>query len=143
MNTRELALELAQLKPAQRQQLLLELPEAKREQLLPLIDELRSLVDARGGAQAFEQVLADMRDEAEPRPHNCFDEAVLSHLLQHESIALKRQLMDVFVAGQHELMTERVHTALAAWLQARLRDSPFVAPEPVSEKTWWKRLRHG
>jgi len=141
MNIRELALALAQLQPARRRQLLAELPEERRALLEPLIEQARAL-GARAGAGTFEQVLERMQIESAPQADALSDAAVLSHLLQHESPALRRQVVDVFSGGERGLMTERVRALVGDWLRSRLALSPFEAP-PAPKTSWWRRWRHG
>jgi len=140
MKTKRLALELAALEPARRERLLAELPEEKRMEMARCINEAAPMIEGR--LSAFERVLSEL----EQAP-NDFDESSLALVLEGESIALKRQLTDVFVRGQNHLMSSHVRELVMEHLRAKKADVMAQAPvaQPIVKRpAWyqfWSRLK--
>jgi hypothetical protein len=140
MKTKRLALELAALEPARRERLLAELPEDKRTEMARCINEAAPMIAGR--LSAFEQVLS----EFEQAPHD-FDETSLGLVLAGESIALKRQLTDVFVRGQDQLLSSHVRELVMEHLRAKKAEvmAQVPATQPIVKRpAWyqfWSRLK--
>lgn len=140
MKTKRLALELAVLEPAQRERLLAELPEEKRAEMARCIAEAAPMIEGR--LSAFECVLSELEQVVSD-----FDEPTLALALEGESIALKRQLTDVFVRGQTHLVAPHVRELLADHLRARSAHavSQISATRPVAKRPpwyqFWSRLK--
>jgi|GEM_PF-5275620 len=143
MNARELALEMAALPAAQRDLLLSELPESNRAELQALIERVQPLLTQ--GEPDFEQFMADWRNAPAASSAQALGthwrEQTLSHLLQGESLAVRRRLIDVFARGQRHPLAERTHEVIADWLRSRslaLPPAPVVQPPRLS---WRERVR--
>lgn len=136
MNARELALELATLERDQREQLLAELPLAKRDELRRLIDELRPLL---GGTNAFAAIMGDLRTQADRSARLLADPATLAQLLRGETVAIKKQLHEVFVNGTQGLLTDHVRRLVADHLEAQAQHLP-APPAPARRTSGWRRF---
>lgn len=141
MSARKLAVELAVLEKAQRQQLLAELPPHKRAELNRLIEELQPMLAA---PSAFDLIMAEMKNkstrEANFRRDFLHDEARLSQLLRAETVAIKKQLADIFVRGQKSLITERVTGILIDYLEEQARHLPQLPAVAKRKKAGWPRF---
>jgi hypothetical protein len=134
MNARELAAELAMLEKDQREQLLAELPPPQRDQLRRLIAELQPLLEA---PSAFAGIMAELNDNTTRAQRLLGDATILAQLLRAETVAVKKQLVDVFAGGQANLIAAHVKTLVADYLEARLDELP---PPPPQKKPGWQRF---
>lgn len=138
MSARKLAVELAALEKSQRTQLLAELPAAKRAEMTRLVDELRSLVATPSD---FEVLMAELETQSVRNSGAFQDERRLAQLLRSESIAVKKQILDVFVGGQKNLVAAHVRTLVAGYLEEQASRQPYLPPTPARRKTRWRFWR--
>lgn len=137
MNARELAAELATLEKSQREQLLSELPEIKRAELMDLIRELEPMLSK---PSTFELVMAEMKKNSAPKSDFLRDESRLSQLLGAETIAVKKHLMEVFVGGQVASITPHVRSIVVGYLEDRQEKIPITSQPSVRKKNAWARF---
>lgn len=141
MSARKLAVDLAALEPAQRHQLLAELPAHKRDELTRLIEELQPML---AEPSLFAAIMAEMNTSPARGTEFLHEflqsETHLTQLLRGETIAVKKQLVDIFIGGQQQLVTNRVKSALIAYLSEQAKNLPYVAPAVARKKTGWARF---
>ena len=141
MSARKLAVELAALAPAQRRQLLAEIPAHKREQLNRLIEELQPML---AQPSAFEAIITELAGSLQRggafAQEFLRSEAQLLQLLRGETIAVKKQMIDIFIGGQQHLISGHVKAVLLTHLEQQAANLPQAPVLAARKKIGWARF---
>ena len=144
-SARDLALELAQLAPADREELLADLTADRRAKLVELIREAESLL--RPSAPSFEAHFTQVEmSDATPLQLGRLSESQLRALLSSESHIVQARLVAAIRAGELNRFPSAVRRAVVAHLTRRCAANDVPLPQPTGRTastglSFWETLR--
>ena len=138
MNARELAVDLSFLRPAEREQLLGELPPQRRAELSALLQEISGLQKA---SASFEAHMTQAESSARTASFAHLNDGQLRLLLSAEHPAVQRRILTA-VRSTETGLAPTVAKVLADYLDRKVQANDMHAPrEQVRPRRWWLRWR--
>jgi hypothetical protein len=136
VSARKLALELMQLEVRERELLLAELPQQRRDELKELMREAASI--ANGGVRPFENHLQAAEKSVGPSVELAgLNDGQLRILLSTEQPVVRERVIGAIRSGEIESWPPSVRRVVLAWLCAHRHTSSIAAPERRRSRPFW------